>query len=105
MQSPSAGPRFEFYYVIFTTVTGGCASAQRSGTNDGDSPLTTVAERLIEELRSVLMPVKPEAKPAIDQILKSLRIHVIRVRWTAFCIVVPHRNSQPVLKIGFPKPH
>ena len=76
----------------------GRAAAERARTDDRDLPVCSVPEPCIEKLRPVLVPVKSQAEPAIDQVLYEVRVHVIGVRREAFGGVMPDGNSQPVLQ-------
>ena len=51
----------------------------------------------IEELRAVLVAMKAKTDPTIDQVLYEVRVHVIRFRRQAFCVVMPDGDAQPVL--------
>ena len=45
----------------------------------------------------MLMAVKSETEPAIDQVLYEVRVHVIGMCRHTFSVMMPHGNAQPAL--------
>src|SRR3990172_8407180 len=69
----------KFSDIVGTAIPEGCASAKRTCTYDRDLSVCSVPEPCVEELWPVLMAVKAEAEPAIDQILEKVRVHIVRM--------------------------
>jgi hypothetical protein len=64
---PVAGIKFND--VIGAAIPVGRAAAKRTRTDDRDLSICPVSKPCIKELRAVLMAVKAETEPAIDQVL------------------------------------
>ena len=59
-----------------------------------------MAEPSVEELRAVLVAVKPESEFAVDQVVYKVRIHVIEMRREALDLV-PRRLNSPFASLTY----
>ena len=97
MQTP--GPVFDIYLNnIISAAKSECAVATESArAYDRYPSVGAMTEAGIKELRLVLVAMKPETKSAIDEILDDIRIHIIKICWRTFCIVMPNSDTERIL--------
>src|SRR5262245_52296382 len=86
--------------IIRTGESEGRSTAQCTGAENRNLMLTSMTKTTIKMLGLVLMAVKSQTKAPINQVLKNIWVHVIRLHWDAFGIMVPYRDSDTVLECG-----
>ncbi len=69
--------RIKLYDVVGAAIPEGRTTAKCARTDDPDLPVFSVLKPCIEELWPVLVAVKAQAEPAIDQVLDKIRVHII----------------------------
>src|SRR2546429_345232 len=73
----------------------GCGAATKCPSADYcNLPVATKLESLVDELCLMLMPVKTEAKPSVDQDLESVGIHIVERAWPTACVVMPDSQQE-----------
>lgn len=47
----------------------------------------------------------PQAEPAVDQVLKNVGVHVVRLQGQSFCVVVPDGHSEAIVEFDLAQSH